>query len=239
MRASDEKHLKYSSTGMPFVTVKFAQTLDGRIATGSGDSQWISGPSSLKLAHQLRREHAAIMVGIGTVLRDDPRLTVRLVDGRDPLRVVLDSKLRLPPDARVLANGAARLTLIITTEAADLAHAAKLESLGAEILRIEPAAGGAGVDITKALEHLGRRGIESVLVEGGAATVTSLLAERLVDRLVIAIAPKIIGRGTEAVGDLGIERLKDALTFSSFKTRRLGPDIIVDARLNWQRENAG
>jgi riboflavin-specific deaminase-like protein len=224
---------------MPFVTVKFAQTLDGRIATGSGDSQWISGPSSLKLAHQLRREHAAIMVGIGTVLRDDPRLTVRLVDGRDPLRVVLDSKLRLPPDARVLANGAARLTLIITTEAADLAHAAKLESLGAEILRIEPAAGGAGVDITKALEHLGRRGIESVLVEGGAATVTSLLAERLVDRLVIAIAPKIIGRGTEAVGDLGIERLKDALTFSSFKTRRLGPDIIVDARLNWQRENAG
>lgn len=237
MRAGDEKHLKYSSTGMPFVTVKFAQTLDGRIATGSGDSQWISGPSSLKLAHKLRREHGAIMVGIGTVLKDDPRLTVRLVDGRDPLRVVLDSKLRLPADARVLANGAARHTLVITTVAANLAHAAELKSLGAEILTIEPAPSGAGVDITRALEHLGRRGIESVLVEGGAATVTSLLAARLVDRLVIAIAPKIIGRGTEAVGDLGIERLKDALTFSSFKTRRLGPDIIVDARLDWENDD--
>lgn len=233
MTATDETHLKHSSTGLPFVTVKYAQTLDGRIATASGDSQWISGPSSLKLAHKLRREHDAIMVGIGTVLRDDPRLTVRLVGGRDPLRVVLDSKLRLPSNARVLANGAARQTLVITTDAADLARAAELEGLGAEVLKIEAAQNGMGVNVTKALEHLGRRGIESVLVEGGAAIVTSLLGAKLVDRLVIAIAPKIIGRGTEAIGDLGIDRLKDALAFSSFKMRRLGPDIIVDARLEW------
>ncbi|MEK6300695.1 MAG: RibD family protein [Acidobacteriota bacterium] len=235
MTASDETHLKYSATGMPFVTVKFAQTLDGRIATASGDSQWISGPSSLKLAHKLRREHDAIMVGIGTVLKDDPRLTVRLVGGRDPLRVVLDSKLRLPAEARVLANGAARHTLVITAGAADPARAAELESLGAEVLRIDAAPDGMGVNVTRALEHLGRRGIESLLVEGGAATVTSLLAARLVDRLVIAIAPKIVGRGTEAIGDLRIHRLKDALVFSSFKMRRLGPDIIVDARLDWAR----
>jgi riboflavin-specific deaminase-like protein len=236
MTSSDEKHAKFAAAGMPFVTVKFAQTLDGRIATSGGDSQWISGPSSLRLAHQLRREHGAIMVGIGTVLRDDPRLTVRLVDGRDPLRVILDSRLRLPAEARVLAKGAARQTLIITTSAADPIRAAELERLGAEVKKIEPAPSGTGVNITKALEHLGRRGIESVLVEGGGAIVTSLLAARLVDRLVIAIAPKIIGRGTEAVGDLGIERLKDALTFSSFKSRRLGPDIIVDARLDWGRK---
>lgn len=234
MTASDDTHLKYSNTGMPFVTVKFAQTLDGRIATASGNSQWISGPSSLKLAHKLRREHDAIMVGIGTVLKDDPRLTVRLVGGRDPLRVILDSKLRLPARARVLANGAARHTLVITTEAADPARAAELESLGAEVLRIDAAPDGTGVDVTQAIRHLGRRGIESVLVEGGAATVTSLLAARLVDRLVIAIAPKIVGRGIEAVGDLGIDHLKDALIFSSFKMRRLGPDIIVDARLDWE-----
>ena len=219
---------------MPFVTVKFAQTLDGRIATATGDSQWISGPSSLKLAHQLRREHDAIMVGIGTVLRDDPRLTVRLVDGRDPLRVILDSRLRLRADARVLANGAARHTLVITTNAADADRALELESLGAEVLKLECAADRARVDVRTAVENLGRRGIASVLVEGGAATVTSLLAARLVDRLVIAIAPKIIGSGTEAIGDLGIERLRDALTFSSFKTRRLGPDVIVDARLDWE-----
>src|SRR6185436_10167387 len=161
-------------------------------ATASGDSQWISGPSSLKLAHKLRREHDAIMVGIGTVLKDDPRLTVRLVGGRDPLRVILDSKLRLPVQARVLANGAARHTLVIATHEADPARAAELESLGAEVLKIEAASGGMGVNVTSALVNLGRRGIESVLVEGGAATVTSLLAARLVDRLVIAIAPKIV-----------------------------------------------
>ncbi|MFY9609398.1 MAG: bifunctional diaminohydroxyphosphoribosylaminopyrimidine deaminase/5-amino-6-(5-phosphoribosylamino)uracil reductase RibD [Blastocatellia bacterium] len=236
MTGPDEKHAKFARTGMPFVTVKFAQTLDGRIATTTGDSQWISGPSSLKLAHQLRREHDAIMVGIGTVLRDNPRLTVRLVNGRDPLRVILDSSLRLPVEARVLANGAARHTLVITTGAADSDRAAEIESLGAEVLKLQSAADRAGVDVRKALENLGSRGISSVLVEGGAATVTSLLAARLVDRLVIAIAPKIIGRGTEAIGELGIEHLKDALTFSSFKTRRLGPDIIVDARLDWEQK---
>jgi len=239
MTASGETHLKYSRTGMPFVTVKFAQTLDGRIATASGDSQWISGPSSLKLAHKLRREHDAIMVGIGTVLKDDPRLTVRLVGGRDLLRVILDSKLRLPVQARVLANGAARHTLVIATHEADPARAAELESLGAEVLKIEAASGGMGVNVTSALVNLGRRGIESVLVEGGAATVTSLLAARLVDRLVIAIAPKIVGRGTEAIGDLKIDRLKDALMFSSFKMRRLGSDIVVDARLDWDRRAEG
>ncbi|HSO75943.1 MAG TPA: bifunctional diaminohydroxyphosphoribosylaminopyrimidine deaminase/5-amino-6-(5-phosphoribosylamino)uracil reductase RibD [Blastocatellia bacterium] len=235
MNGSDEKRLKYTRTGMPFVTVKFAQSLDGRIATATGDSQWISGSSSLKLAHKLRREHHAILVGIGTVLRDDPRLTVRLVNGRDPLRVILDSNLRLPAGARVLAGGAALNTLIITTAAADLDRAAEIESLGAEILKLESTAGRTGVDVRKALENLGGRGIPSVLVEGGAATVTSLLAARLVDRLVVAIAPKIIGRGTDAIGELGIENLNDALTFSSFKTRRLGPDIIVDARLAWER----
>lgn len=235
MNGSDEKRLKYTRTGIPFVTVKYAQTLDGRIATATGDSQWISGPSSLKLAHKLRREHDAIMVGIGTVLRDDPRLTVRLVNGRDPLRVILDTSLRLPAGARVLAGGAARNTLVITTDAADRARAAEIESLGAEVLKLESAAGRAGVDVKNALENLGGRGISSVLVEGGAATVTSLLAARLVDRLVIAIAPKIIGRGIDAIGDLGIEHLKDALTFSSFKTSRLGPDIIVDALLDWEQ----
>ena len=231
MISTDEKRTKITRSRRPFVTVKFAQTLDGRIATVSGDSQWISGPLALKLAHRLRREHGAIMVGIGTVLRDNPRLTVRLVDGRDPLRVILDSKLRLPIEARVLAGGAARQTLIITTSLADPIRAAEHKDLGAEVKKIAAARSGTGVDLKKTLGYLGERGIESVLVEGGGSIVTSLLSDGLVDRLVIAIAPKIIGRGTEAVGELGIERLKDALTFSSFKTRKLGSDIIVDARI--------
>jgi diaminohydroxyphosphoribosylaminopyrimidine deaminase / 5-amino-6-(5-phosphoribosylamino)uracil reductase len=224
------KRENHSVGRLPSVTVKLAQSLDGRIATATGDSQWISSQSSLRLAHKLRREHDAILVGVGTVVRDDPRLTVRLVNGRNPLRIVVDSQLRLPLTARVIAEGAARHTLIATTDMAEPERARELEHLGADVLRLPP--GKSGVDLAELLKELGRRRIESVLVEGGARIVTSLLAAHLVDRLVIAIAPKIIGQGTEAIGDLEILHLRDAITFSTFKTRRLGPDIIFDGQLN-------
>lgn len=216
---------------IPFVTVKYAQSLDGRIATSAGDSRWISGPAALRLAHKLRREHDAILVGIGTVLADDPQLTVRLVKGRDPLRVVVDSKLRIPLEARMLAGAGAASTLIAAAANADPDRVREIRKLGADILRLPPAANGSGVDITRLLGQLGRRGIASVLVEGGRGIITSLLAARAVDRLIVVIAPKIIGQGTEAIGDLGITRLTEAITFSSVKTRKLGDDIIFDARL--------
>ncbi len=230
-REANERYLKFSKTGEPFVTVKFAETLDGRIATASGDSQWISSTSALKLAHQLRREHDAILVGIGTLLADDPRLTVRLVNGRDPLRVVVDSRLRIPLGARVIAGGAAHHTLIATTDLCDTARAGELEKAGAEVLRLPKATGRSGVDLSKLLAELGRRKVASVLVEGGAGIMTSLLSAGKVDRLVVAIAPKIIGRGREAIGELGITRLSEAITFSSIKMRRLGPDMMFDGRL--------
>lgn len=227
----NEIYFKYARTGLPFVTVKFAQSLDGRIATGAGNSQWISGQASLRLAHQLRREHDAIMVGIGTVLADDPKLTVRLVNGRDPLRIVVDSRLRIPLTARVLAGDAASHTLVATTELADPARIRNLEKLGARVLVVPSVAEGTGLSLTALLASLGQARVASILVEGGGGIITSLLGARHVDRLVIAIAPKIIGRGVEAVGDLGVVTLSEALTFSSFKTRRLGPDIIFDGRL--------
>jgi diaminohydroxyphosphoribosylaminopyrimidine deaminase/5-amino-6-(5-phosphoribosylamino)uracil reductase len=230
-RELNESYFKYSSTGLPFITVKFASTLDGRIATRTGDSQWISGPASLRLAHQLRRENDGILVGIGTVIADNPRLTVRLVDGRDPLRIVIDSRLRIPLTARVLQEGAAHHTLIATTDRVDPARIGELEELGAEVLTLPEEADGAGVNLIELFAALGRRRVASVLVEGGAGIITSLLAGRLVDRMIIAIAPKIIGQGLEAIGDLGITSLKGAITFSSVKTRKLGPDIIFDGRL--------
>jgi len=236
MITKEESHIKHSPSGLPFVTVKLAQSLDGRIATVSGDSQWISSPSSLKLAHQLRSTHDAIMVGIGTVLADDPRLTVRLVKGRDPLRIIVDSRLRLPADARMLTEGAPRHTLVATTEMADSERASELERLGAEVFLVPMTANKSQVDLRALLQEVGRRGIESVLVEGGSGIVTSLFAARLVDRLVVVIAPKIIGKGTEALGGLGIVRLQDAITFSEFKTRRSGPDIVFDGRVNWNNE---
>jgi diaminohydroxyphosphoribosylaminopyrimidine deaminase/5-amino-6-(5-phosphoribosylamino)uracil reductase len=216
---------------LPFVTVKFAQSLDGRIATSTGDSRWISGPSALRLAHKLRREHDAIMVGIGTVLADDPELTVRLVKGRDPLRVVVDSELRIPLEARVLAGGAAAGTLMAAGVTADQNRLSEIQKLGAEILRLPAAPNGPGIDITRLLEELRRRGVAAVLVEGGKGIITSLLAARAVDRLIVVIAPKIIGQGTDAIGDLGITRLSEAITFCSVKTRRLVEDVIFDGLL--------
>jgi diaminohydroxyphosphoribosylaminopyrimidine deaminase/5-amino-6-(5-phosphoribosylamino)uracil reductase len=227
----NEVYLKYSKTGLPFVTVKYAQTLDGRIATATGDSQWISSPPSLRLAHQLRREHDAILVGIGTVLKDDPRLTVRLVGGRDPLRIVIDSQLRIPLNARVIMEKTDRPTIIIMNDSSDGERANTLREAGAEVVIAPSASDNLGVDITAALRLLGRQSIASILVEGGSGIITSLLAAGAVDRMVVVTAPKIVGRGIEAVDNLGITRLNDAITFSSFKTRRIGPDIVFDGRM--------
>ena len=215
----------------PFVTVKFAQSLDGRIATSTGDSRWISAPPSLRLAHKLRSEHDAILVGIGTVLADDPQLTVTLIKGRNPLRVVIDSRLRIPLTSRVLADGAAAGTLVVAAMTANPKRVSEIQKVGAEILRLPTVRNGSGIDILCLLDELGRRGVASVLVEGGKGIITSLLAARAVDRMVVVIAPKIIGQGTEAIGDLGISGLSDAITFSSVKTRRLGDDVIFDGRL--------
>lgn len=211
--------------------MKFAQTLDGRIATATGESKWISGPEARKFAHELRSKNDAVLVGIGTVLADDPRLTVRLAEGRDPIRVVVDSTLRIPAGASVLRDGAARGTIVGTTASADLIRKAEIERLGAEVLIVDSESKGRGyVDLKQLIAELGERGLSSILVEGGTGIITSLLAQRLVDRLVVAIAPKIIGRGFEAVGDLAISSLADGVTFSSVETYRLGDDLIFDCR---------
>ncbi|HEY6331521.1 MAG TPA: bifunctional diaminohydroxyphosphoribosylaminopyrimidine deaminase/5-amino-6-(5-phosphoribosylamino)uracil reductase RibD [Blastocatellia bacterium] len=252
-RELNSVYYKYAETGLPFVTVKFAASLDGQIATATGDSQWISGKPSLKLAHELRRDHDAVMVGIGTVLLDDPQLTVRLVDGPSPLRVIVDGRLRIPPSAKVLSAGDPSRTLIATTDRANPHRMKELEDMGIPIRvlpRLPVAMWVQGppekrefesetpellpvrVDLSALLKLLGETGVGSILVEGGAGIITALLASRKADRLVVAIAPKIIGRGIPAVGDLRIHRLSDAITFSSVKTRKLGKDIIFDGRFD-------
>jgi diaminohydroxyphosphoribosylaminopyrimidine deaminase/5-amino-6-(5-phosphoribosylamino)uracil reductase len=228
MPRENNRSRKTATRRVPFVTVKFAQSLDGRIATATGESKWISGAGAWRFVHMLRREHDAILVGIGTVLADDPLLTVRLVRGRDPLRVVLDSELRIPLTARVLAGGAAVGTLLVASRSANKARARAIEDLGAEVLMLPRSRRHSGIDLTRLFEELGRRGITSVLVEGGKGVITSLLRERAVDRVVAVIAPKLIGRGIEAVGDLSIARLENAIVFSSVKSRRLGTDLIFD-----------
>lgn len=222
---------------MPFITVKIAQTLDGRIATSTGQSQWISGSESLKYAHELRRDHDAILVGIGTVLADDPQLNVRLVEGKDPVRIIVDGRLRIPLTARVLSDKGARGVIIATSDKAESSKIDQLESRGAGVLiipsessSVESALSGR-IDLIALMDELSRREIESVLVEGGASLITSLLRARLVDRLIAVIAPKILGAGVEWAEDLGITELRDAVTFTSFETSRLGDDIVFNGMI--------
>lgn len=213
----------------PSVTLSYAQTLDGRLATATRSSQWIGGPESLVFAHRLRASHAAIMVGVGTILQDNPRLTVRHVSGRDPLRVVVDSSLRTPPEALVVAGGAARGTLLATTAAAPASRRAALEALGTTILTL-PACKGR-VDLQALLIALGERGVTSVMVEGGATLITTLLHKRLAGRLAVCIAPKILGAGIEAVGELGIRDLGQSLSLAELSVEHCGADLIIEGKI--------
>jgi len=221
------------------VTVSYAQTLDGRLATASGSSRWISGPESLRFAHELRASHDAIMVGVGTVCRDDPRLTVRLVPGRDPLRVVVDSTLRTPPAAAVLADGAAAGTVLAATERAPAERCAAMRALGATVLAL-PAGADGRVDLGALLAALRGRGVGSVMAEGGAGLITALLRARLVDRLAVCVAPKLLGAGIEAVGDLGIGDLARALALRDLTVTPHGVDLVIDGRVVYpDRAEAG
>jgi diaminohydroxyphosphoribosylaminopyrimidine deaminase/5-amino-6-(5-phosphoribosylamino)uracil reductase len=216
----------------PFVTLGYAQTLDGRLATSTGSSQWISAPESLRFSHELRAEHDAIMVGAGTACKDDPRLTVRLVAGQDPLRVVVDSTLRTPITAAVLADGAAPGTVLAVTDRAPAAKRDKVRALDATVLCLPTDVRGR-VDLLALLAVLHERGVGSVLVEGGAGMITALLRARLVDRLVVCLAPKILGAGIEAVGDLGIRELAGALILTDTSVTPYGVDLILDGRVEY------
>lgn len=227
----NEVFFKWITTGLPFITLKYAQSMDGRIATEGGHSRWISSPESLKFAHRLRARHDAILVGSGTVLQDDPELTTRLVRGGSPLRIVADSRLSLPLTARVLQNQDRARTIIATTDRADRVKWQLLAQRGIEIISCGEGPGGT-VALEDLLAILGKRNLTSLLVEGGAKLITSLLAARLADRLVVIQAPKIIGAGIEAVGALGVRVMAEAIRVDSILTRRVGDDIILDGRID-------
>jgi len=227
-RELNEVYFHYTRTKLPFVTIKYAQTLDGKIATSRGDSRWISSEASRRFAHRLRAQHDAIMVGIGTVLADDPLLTVRLVKGRNPLRIVLDSRLRISLNAQVL-QGEGK-TLIVTTDLHDKKKVEAIQKRGKEIL-VTHRDNDRRVALRPLMELLAARGISSILIEGGKKIITSLLQEGLANRMVVIIAPLILGKGKEGIGDLGITDLKEAIRPSSRKVKQLGEDVIFDLRL--------
>ncbi|MGH9278921.1 MAG: GTP cyclohydrolase II RibA [Acidimicrobiales bacterium] len=207
----------------PYVVLKFAQTLDGRIATSTGDARWISGEAERGISHALRAACDAVLVGIGTVLQDDPQLTVRLVDGANPQRVVVDSRLRVPDGAKVLTADAS--TTVFTSAAASTYRGAVLRGRGVGV-RVVPA-GPDGIDLGAALATLRADGIESLLVEGGSKVITSLLAAGLVDRLIVGVAPTIIGEGTDAVGGLGVTEVAKGIRLVDRTVHVLDDDILL------------
>ena len=212
----------------PYVVVKYAQTLDGRIATHTGDSKWISSEAERRTSHALRAACDAVLVGIGTVLADDPQLTVRLVPGASPLRIVLDTTLRLPPEAQILADAAP--TLVITTERSVPSHRKELQAHGVAV-HVVDAHPPWGVDLEATLRLLRARGVRSLLVEGGGAVITSFLRQRLVNRLIVGIAPTILGAGTDAVGDLEIASVAESLRLTGRAVHAVGDDVLIAGSL--------
>lgn len=215
--------------GRPLVTLTYAQSLDGSIAARPGHPLALSGPLSQTFTHRLRAAHDAILVGIGTVLADNPRLNVRLVPGRHPQPVVLDSRLRFPSYARLLKDGAS--PWIVTATHADPARQEELEEQGALILRL-PVASGGGIDLPSLMTALADRGIASLMVEGGAQVITSFISSRLVDQVIVTIAPVLVG-GMRVLeySPAGLSGPFPRLTQVSF--HQVGEDLVVWGLPDW------
>jgi riboflavin-specific deaminase-like protein len=207
----------------PNVVVKYAQTLDGRIATLAGDAKWISGEPERRVAHAMRAGCDAVLVGARTLLQDDPQLTVRMVPGASPLRVVLDTTLRTPPTAKVLSGDAA--TVILCRPDADPARRRELAAMGVMIREIP--GGPDGLRLDEALRFLRSLGIISLLVEGGGRVITSMLRAAAVDRVVVSVSPTIIGAGVEAVGPLGISRIAEGIRLTNRTVHLVGEDVLL------------
>ncbi|APG26716.1 riboflavin biosynthesis protein RibD [Syntrophotalea acetylenivorans] len=222
---------KHVTTGLPFVILKSAVTLDGQTATSTGDSQWISNSRSREEVHRLRDRVDAIMVGVGTVLHDDPKLTTRLPGGRDPLRIVVDSQLRTPPQATLLHLDSSAETLIAHISTASVERRDRLLENRATLLKTAESDG--RVDLHDLLAQLGRRGVQSVLLEGGAQLNAAFLKADLIDRMMIFVAPKVIGGngGFGIFAGEGFARLADAKQLQDIRFRQFGDDILIEGEV--------
>ena len=229
----NEVFIKYITTKMPFAVLKTAMSLDGKIAAYTGHSKWITGPAARGYVHHLRNSYDAILIGIGTLLADNPSLTTRLSDqdgnetGRDPMRIIVDSLARTPPDAKVLTQASAAPTIIAVTGAAPKDRVQKLLDAGAQIIT---AGDGPKVDLPYLFKSLTAREISSILVEGGATINASALNQRLIDKVIWFIAPKIIG-GKEApspVGGQGVATATEALQLDRISVQHFEEDICIE-----------
>ncbi len=224
----NEAFIKHVTTKMPFVTLKIAQTLDGKIATAFGESKWITGEEAREEGHRLRDINDAILVGINTVLKDNPSLTTRIPGGRDPIRVIVDSRLQMPLNAKVLIQKSQAKTMIATLSNVPESKIKKLRDIGAEVLTIKSADG--RVDLQDLVKKLGKQDIMSVLIEGGAEVNASALKSNIVDKIVMFIAPTIMtGKDSLcSIGGISPKTLDHAIKLSSVTSRFVGQDLMIE-----------
>ncbi len=243
-------YIKYITTKLPFVTIKYAMSIDGKIAARTGDSKWISNDKSRRFVHKLRSSSDAVLVGVNTVIKDDPRLTPRHVSITDkmPVRIILDSSVRIPIKSRVLntpinndndlilRRGTARRapTIVAVTKEATKSNVEKLKQIGIEIICCKMDKNKM-VDIHDLLSKLGKKGITSILVEGGSKVMSSFMEERAIDRIFAFIGPKIIGGDRVLVpfGGKGVSKIKDAVSLKDIRVRRFQDDIMIEGYPNW------
>ena len=230
-----EPFAKHIQTGLPFVTLKTAMTLDGQTATSGGESQWITGEESRLHVHRMRNSSDAVMTGIGSILADDSRLTTRLPEGgRDALRIVVDSQLRVPDAAKILSTDTPALPLIATTSAAPQARIQELHNRGVEILIVETDSMGQ-VLLPELMQQLGKRNIQSLLLEAGATLNGAAIRSGIVDRVAFFVAPKILGGndGRFVFSGNGVTFLHDALSLKDVRCQPFGNDILIEGEVRW------
>jgi len=223
----NESYIKHMKTKKPFITLKLAMSLDGKIATSTGDSKYITGREARKYVHQLRNDADAVMVGINTVIRDNPLLDSRLVKGKNPIKVIVDSKLKVSERSKILKDPSK--VVIATTKKAPRKKIDKLQQKGARILVLSPKKD--LVDLKELIKELGKSDIASVMIEGGAELSGNAIKEGIVDRVLIFTAPKIIGNGVGAIKDLGIKKINKAIKLKNISTKKIGKDLLVEGSL--------
>jgi diaminohydroxyphosphoribosylaminopyrimidine deaminase/5-amino-6-(5-phosphoribosylamino)uracil reductase len=227
-RLLNEAFIKHVTKKVPFVTLKIAQTLDGRIATAKGESKWITGEKARVEGHRLRDRNDAILVGINTILKDAPALTTRIPNGRDPIRVIVDSRLRIPLRAKVLTQKSSAKTIVATLASASRTKVRRIRAAGAEVLFVKSNKG--RVDLLDLMKKLGKQDIMSVLIEGGAEINASALKAGIVDKIIAIIAPTLMtGRDSLcSIGGTSPARLSQAVHISGGSTRLIDRDLIVE-----------
>ena len=227
----NEAFVKFITRGLPFVTLKLAATLDGKIASRTGDARWISNSKSRTEVHRMRNQVDAVIVGAGTALADDPQLTCRIAGGRNPWRIVLDSRLRIPPNAQIFRQRDPGKTIIATSDRAPGKKIRLLETQGAQVWRFSVSQG--RVPWRSLLKKLASSEINSVLIEGGATVAASALKAKIVDKLILFYAPKILGGdGRPMIDALDIRRVKDSIPVKRLTVGKSGDDLMLSAYLN-------